>query len=75
MTNRTPVVLCEFHDGTWRFWCPFCRKYHTHGAAAGHRVAHCGNVRMTKGGKLVPHKSPFRESGYILKLSPSRQSG
>lgn len=39
-----PVVLCQ-RVGTngLRFWCPFCRGIHTHGAAGGegHRAAHC----------------------------------
>lgn len=39
------------------FWCPWCKKWHVHGAGEGHRNAHC-------------HKgsgSPFIETGYILK--------
>jgi hypothetical protein len=39
-----PTVQCERDgDGDFRFWCPFCRAEHVHGAAGGtgHRIAHC----------------------------------
>ncbi|WP_427365666.1 hypothetical protein [Candidatus Caldatribacterium saccharofermentans] len=47
----------------WRVWCPFCRRWHVHGAGGkdedpmktlGHRVAHC-----KPGG-------PFEITGYRL---------
>jgi hypothetical protein len=66
---KLPVVLCEkvapSRPGevwTWKFWCPFCARYHTHGAGYGHRVAHCGD-----------HRSPFYETGYVLKLDRRRR--
>ena len=62
-TVEPPTVLCEEIEPsrpggvrTWRFWCQYCRRYHTHGAMPGHRVAHCSDER-----------SPFYERGYILK--------
>jgi hypothetical protein len=49
-----PVILCEVtKDKQWRFWCPYCRRYHHHGDSPGHRAAHCNS-------------GPFRESGYWL---------
>ncbi len=61
MSDRNlPVVLCEsVSAATWRFWCPFCRKYHTHGAGEGHRAAHCINLA-----------SPFVATGYLVRLAP-----
>lgn len=45
-------------------WCPFCKKYHLHGAdpelkmgKKSHRVAHCSES-----------SSPFRETTYYLQL-------
>lgn len=47
------------------FYCPFCDKFHKHGAVSptgkhntkyGHRGAHCSN-----------DNSPFNENGYMLK--------
>jgi hypothetical protein len=60
-----PVFLCEpVGEHSWRFWCPFCRAYHVHGAAGGegHRVAHCLNQR-----------SPLRDGGYFIKLDPAHK--
>jgi hypothetical protein len=56
MEKNIPIIVCEEYNGQWRFWCPFCKKWHYHGAEPGHRVAHCGS------------DSPFRETGYILRL-------
>ncbi len=42
MTKMLPVLLADpAPDGTWRAWCPFCRKYHMHSPEPGHRAAHC----------------------------------
>lgn len=62
MTKRLPVVLCDRDGSTWRFWCPFCRVEHVHGAGAGHRAAHC-----------FASASPFNETGYILKKRPANK--
>lgn len=43
-------------EGHLSAWCPFCRRWHHHGAGEGHRVAHCINP-----------ESPFHKTGYILK--------
>ncbi len=57
MAHDIQVVLCEhLRTSQWRFWCPFCKAYHYHGAGPGHRVAHCASPA-----------SPFRDGGYILK--------
>ena len=62
-----PVVLCEPHAGGWRFWCPYCRRYHHHSPSAGHRVAHCGDDIYFKNDSLIRGlRSPFRETGYWL---------
>ena len=58
--RERPVVKClprrDFIGGL-EFWCPFCKKWHLHGRADGHRCAHCDNMM-----------SPFYNSGYILKM-------
>lgn len=56
-----PVLMAEeiIEGGKvvqWKAWCPFCVRYHWHGAIEGHREAHCDP------------KSPFSETGYILRL-------
>jgi hypothetical protein len=52
-----PVFRCTQHrtlgSSVWRFWCPWCRATHEHGAVAGHRVAHCPD-------------GPFKACGYFL---------
>ena len=47
-------------DGTpiWVFWCPYCKKEHTHSASPGHRAAHCH------------YSSPLRDLGYTLRKAP-----
>jgi hypothetical protein len=60
-----PVMYCreeKLPRGTrvWTFWCPHCRRRHTHSAEPGHRVAHCDL------------KSPFYERGYVLAFDPRR---
>ncbi len=42
----------------WRVWCKHCGEYHYHGAAEGHRIAHCRKPR-----------SPYLDTGYNLALS------
>ncbi len=76
-TLPVPTVLAEWdpplrgykYPGTLQFWCPFCDKYHYHGAEiqrietgtlfvpryAGHRVSHCLTI-----------DSPFAARGYHL---------
>jgi hypothetical protein len=62
--QELPVMLCEEVPPTrrgavttWRFWCDYCRRWHSHGAGEGHRVAHCIN-----------QESPYLNGGYVLKL-------
>lgn len=61
-----PVMYCREVRATdggkrWTFLCPHCRRQHTHGAAPGHRRAHCEDP-----------SSPFAERGYVLALAPRR---
>jgi hypothetical protein len=58
--DKYPVVLCTETEHGWKFWCPFCKRYHEHGKGAGHRVAHCTEKDDFEYGGF-PH-------GYILKL-------
>lgn len=70
IASDLPLFLCEVVGDQWRFWCPFCREHHVHGAGAGrraeHRIAHCHRP------------SPLRDGGYFIKPaggtvpSPSR---
>lgn len=54
--ERCPVLLAEVRDeDTWKVWCPNCVTYHLHGAAEGHRVAHCID-------------GPYRDTGYYVSL-------
>ena len=39
----------------WAVWCDHCLRYHRHGNAAGHRLAHCDRPG-----------SPYTAAGYIL---------
>ena len=37
-----PAYEAVIEDVTyWLVWCKHCRKWHRHGAAEGHREAHC----------------------------------
>jgi hypothetical protein len=65
--SEIPTVYCEEIKPrrpqdceTWRFWCDHCNKWHSHGAGAGHRLAHC-------------HKpgSPYERTGYFIELKDS----
>lgn len=62
--GKAPVILCENAGHQWRFYCQYCRVYHRHGAGAGHRAAHCTST-----------DSPWKESGYILKLREEESNG
>ena len=39
----------------WLVWCRYCQKWHRHGAAEGHREAHCNDSN-----------SPYWKTGYNL---------
>ena len=59
--RKHPVMLCEPVEGAqWRFWCPYCVRWHYHGAGPGHRTAHCFGL-----GDLDPWPA-----GYVLRLDP-----
>lgn len=55
------IVECEVVEGNtlllWRFWCPYCKHYHTHGSGEGMRASHCFNP-----------KSPLYSKDYFLVL-------
>lgn len=59
-----PVFLCKPGALTWSFRCPYCCTVHTHGAGAGHRVAHCAG-------------GPYKARGYVLALAdePMEEGG
>ena len=40
----------------WAVWCKFEKKWHYHGKAPGHRVAHC-----------IKEDSPYHRTGYVLR--------
>ncbi|WP_143012073.1 hypothetical protein [Desulfuromonas thiophila] len=48
-------------------WCPWCRRYHIHGAPDGdlapleHRAAHCGDHRRRG-------RSPYHATGYRIRI-------
>ena len=56
-----PMIGCDevVCDGRmlWQFFCRYCGRYHFHGPAAGHRIAHC----QVPGG-------PYERTGYSLVL-------
>jgi hypothetical protein len=55
--KKLPIFKCQpIGSGIWRFWCPYCARYHDHGAEPGHRVAHCTT------------ESPLKDGGYELLL-------
>jgi hypothetical protein len=68
---KVPIGVCHFVDldapvlsayevvvdgvTHWVVWCEHCRKWHHHGAAEGHREAHCKDS-----------SSPYWKQGYNL---------
>jgi hypothetical protein len=63
---HVPVVLSEPMKHVsgghwlWRHWCPWCKCHHHHSPMPGHRAEHC-----------TVENSPFKATGYILKLDPT----
>ncbi len=57
--RRPPTAFAErvrtAQGDVFRFFCPYCGRYHTHGAGEGHVVAHC-----------IAEDSPLHETGYFL---------
>lgn len=61
--SKYPIIKCFEYGGIQlRFWCVFCKMFHTHGrcdtffgAGDGHRSPHCKN------------DNKFFKDGYILK--------
>ena len=66
------VIYCEPADlggsPIWRFFCPYCGHWHTHGVGEGWRVAHC-----TDAGRR--NDSPYIQNGYYLVLDPRFERG
>ena len=51
-----PAYEAEIGGSThWLVWCKHCNKWHRHGAAEGHREAHCNDS-----------SSPYWKTGYNL---------
>jgi hypothetical protein len=48
----------------WMVWCKFCNKWHRHGAAEGHREAHCQDS-----------SSPYWKQGYNLAFAGKWKEG
>jgi hypothetical protein len=42
----------------WLVWCKYCKLWHRHGPAEGHREAHC-----------LEADSPYQRTGYNLALA------
>ena len=65
LRGEVPVLEAEpvghGEDRRWRVWCVYCEGYHHHGPEPGFRVAHCGGS-----------PSPYRETGYFLRLKVAR---
>jgi hypothetical protein len=63
--SHIPIIECVPRKDCngLKFYCVFCNKWHLHGEGEGHRVAHCH-----KKTNQTYQKSPFDETGYILKL-------
>ncbi len=61
--DGTPILLARRKEGRLHVWCDHCRQAHWHGigGGSGHRAAHC----------LDP-ASPYRLTGYLLKVAPKR---
>lgn len=57
-----PIFRAEQAGSQWKVWCPYCSKYHVHGAGEGHVCAHCpdGPLRAT-GYYLLPPKERDNE--------------
>jgi hypothetical protein len=55
LTSAPTVHAYRGPGGVLYTWCAHERRWHYHGAEAGHRVAHC-----------VCLQSPYREFGYVL---------
>ena len=49
----------------WRVWCVFCERYHHHAPEPGYRAAHCA----------PDSTSPYRETGYFLRLARVARNG
>lgn len=60
------VLFCEPVEDAgrkqWRFWCPFCLRYHFHDPGVGHRHAvHCGSG------------SALKDTGYTLRSTDDEE--
>jgi hypothetical protein len=46
----------------WLVWCRYCQRWHAHGPAAGHRIAHC------------QRETPYTATGYNLALAAAEDN-
>jgi hypothetical protein len=78
---RPPIVECRLEPPKrgrpreWSFFCPYCQRRHYHGAAPGHRAAHCSpRIELNAQGDpiITSEPSPYKVTGYILRLAPRR---
>jgi len=64
-----PAVVLPNDQITWRVWCRYCKKFHTHGAGPGHRVAHCHDRYDKRRNPWLRAKLPdslYQIKGYYL---------
>lgn len=60
--SGAPAVPAWQRDPTtFTMWCDDCRAYHSHGAAPGHRLAHCHDLP-----KRPASRSRYYDTGYVL---------
>lgn len=58
--QSAPDVKADFWGHSQvRVRCPFCRKYHYHGRAAGLRIAHCNSPGVRHYIIVLPGKEPL----------------
>ena len=64
MTIPMPTFDCTIDfAGLWVFWCPYCRRRHTHSPGGGHRFPHCAPWH------------PETDRGYFIRLAPIDRDG
>ena len=56
--DGAPTLPAYDTGANYEIWCQYCRKWHLHGRANGHRVSHC-----------YVETSPYKRTGYVLELA------
>jgi hypothetical protein len=68
-TKKMPYIFKGKELYRQKFWCPFCKEWHTHGVGEGHRQAHCHPQVKNKNTKIQEYvDSPYEKTGYYLRL-------